>query len=139
MNTLTGQATVVGPLVNGNQHSALAIASGAPCVPPTEVPWLSLSPSSGSMVPGKNDEVTVTMNASQLTVGTHQANVCVGSNDPLRPLVGVPLSLTVTGPLIRRRSCRESCTARCPSTSLCHPPVIPASNAAAAERPMITS
>ena len=38
VNTLTGQATIVGPLVNGNQHAALAIASGAPCVPPTRSP-----------------------------------------------------------------------------------------------------
>ena len=99
VNTLTGQASLIGPLVNGNQHSALAIASGAPCVPPSQVPWLSLSPASGSLAPGNSDEVTVQMNASQLTVGTHQANVCVGSNDPLRPLIGVPVSLTVTGPL----------------------------------------
>jgi hypothetical protein len=97
IDTATGQASVVGELVNGNQHSALAIASGAPCVPPTEVPWLSLSPVSGSIVPGGSDEVSVLMDASDLAAGTHQANVCVGSNDPLRPVVGVPVTLTVTG------------------------------------------
>lgn len=97
IDTATGQASVVGPLVNGNQHAALAIASGAPCVPPTEVPWLSLSPASGSIVPGDSDEVSVLMDASDLAAGTHQANVCVGSNDPLRPVVGVPVILTVTG------------------------------------------
>jgi hypothetical protein len=46
IDTATGQASVVGQLVNGNQHTALAIASGAPCVLPTEVPWLSIEPSS---------------------------------------------------------------------------------------------
>ena len=29
---------------------------------------------------------------SELTVGTHHANVCVGSNAPLRPLVAVPIT-----------------------------------------------
>jgi len=29
---------------------------------------------------------------SELTVGTHHANVCVGSNVPLRPLVAVPIT-----------------------------------------------
>ena len=29
---------------------------------------------------------------SELTVGTHHANVCVGSNAPLRPLVAVPVT-----------------------------------------------
>jgi hypothetical protein len=97
IDTATGEASVVGQLVNGNQHTALAIASGAPCVPPTEVPWLSLNPSSGSIAPGDSDEVTVNMDASELTAGTYHANVCVGSSDPVRPLVAVPVTLTVTG------------------------------------------
>jgi hypothetical protein len=49
LNTLTGEASVVGQMGEGDQHYALAIASGAPCVPPTEVPWLSLDPASGNI------------------------------------------------------------------------------------------
>ena len=97
LNTLTGEASLVGQMGAGDQHYALAIASGAPCVPPTEVPWISLSPASGNISPGNSDEVTVHMDASDLTAGTYHANVCVGSNDPVRPLVGVPVTLTVTG------------------------------------------
>lgn len=97
LDTLTGQASVVGQLGAGDQHYALAIASGAPCVPPTEVPWLSLDPASGSIPPGNSDEVTVHMDAGDLTPGTYHADVCVGSNDPVRPLVAVPVTLTVTG------------------------------------------
>src|SRR6266540_4638945 len=97
LDTVTGDATVVGQMGDGSQHYALAIASGAPCVPPTEVPWLSLDPASGSIPPGNNDEVTVHMDASDLTPGTYHADVCVGSNDPVRPLVAVPVTLTVTG------------------------------------------
>ena len=97
INTTTGEANIVGPLIHGNQHTALAIASGAPCVPPTEVPWISLSPASGNIPPNDSEEVTVHMDASELTVGTYHANVCVGSNDPVRSLVAVPVTLTVTG------------------------------------------
>ena len=97
INTTTGEANIVGQLIHGNQHTALAIASGAPCVPPTEVPWISLSPASGNIPPGDNEDVTVQMDASELTVGTYHANVCVGSNDPVRSLVAVPVTLTVTG------------------------------------------
>jgi hypothetical protein len=96
LNTLTGEASVVGQMGGGDQHYALAIASGAPCVPPTEVPWLSLDPASGNILPGNNDEVTVHMDASELTAGTYHANVCVGSDDPVRPLVAVTVTLTVT-------------------------------------------
>jgi hypothetical protein len=84
-------------LIHGNQHTALAVASGAPCVPPSQVPWISLSPPSGNISPNESQEVNVHMDASELPIGTHHANVCVGSNDPLRPVVGVPVTLTVTG------------------------------------------
>jgi hypothetical protein len=100
VDTLTGEAKVVDPgqqLGDGRQHYALAIASGTACVPPTEVPWLSISGrTSGTIAPGRTHDVTVQMDATQLPVGTHHASVCVGSNDPVRPLVAVPVSLTVT-------------------------------------------
>jgi hypothetical protein len=38
INTATGEASIVGHLINGNQHTALAIASRTACIPPTEVP-----------------------------------------------------------------------------------------------------
>ncbi len=97
LNTLTGEASVVGQMGEGDQHYALAIASGASCVPPTEIPWISLDPASGNIPPGNNDEVAMHMDASDLTAGTYHANVCVGSNDPVRPMVAVPVTLTVTG------------------------------------------
>jgi hypothetical protein len=97
LDTLTGQASVVGQMGEGDQHYALAIASGAPCVPPTEVSWLSLDPASSSVPPGDSDDVTVHLDASELTPGTYHADVCVGSNDPVHPLVAVPVALTVTG------------------------------------------
>lgn len=97
LDILTGHATVVGQLGDGSQHYALAIASGAPCAPPTEVPWLSPAPASGSVSPGESQKVAVELDASDLVAGTYRADLCVGSNDPVRPLAAVPVTLTVTG------------------------------------------
>jgi hypothetical protein len=96
VDTQTGLATVIDQLGDGSQHAALAIASGAPCVPPTDVPWLRASPASGTAVPGGSRRVTVRLDAADLTPGTHEASVCVGSNDPLHPVLAVPVTLTVT-------------------------------------------
>ena len=96
INTLTGQASVVGQMGMGDQHYALAIASGASCVPPTQVPWLSFDPSSGNIPPGNSDEVTVHVDASDLVAGTYHATACLGSNDPVHPLLALPVTLTVT-------------------------------------------
>jgi hypothetical protein len=66
------------------------------CANQADVPWLSEAPTSGTVVPGGNTDVTVTANAAGLTPGTYNANVCVGSNDPVNPLITVPVTLTVT-------------------------------------------
>jgi BACON domain-containing protein len=95
VDTLTVGANVVGQLGTGSQHAALAIASGAPCVPPTDIPWLTVSPIEGATVPGGTDEVTVAVDATGLATGTHQATVCVAGSDPAAPLVQVPVTLTV--------------------------------------------
>jgi hypothetical protein len=95
VDTLTGGASAVGQLGDGSQHMALAIASGGPCVPPGEVPWLSLSPTEGTTAPGGSDQVTVTLDATGLAVGTHKASVCVASNDPGRPVAALPIAFTV--------------------------------------------
>ncbi len=111
VDPLTGEATVVDrrqQLGNGSQHMALAIASGPPCVPPADVPWLSVTRrTSGSIAPGGSEDATVEMDASGLAVGTYHANVCVGSDDPDRPILAVPVSLMVAvgapGPTPRPR------------------------------------
>lgn len=65
------------------------------CRNPGEVAWLSQSPASGSVAPGGSADVTVTANATGLAAGSYSANVCVASNDPVRPVIAVPVSLTV--------------------------------------------
>ncbi len=64
-------------------------------VPP--VPWLSASPASGAVAPGAQATATLSFNTVGLTEGTYTATLRVSTNDPARPTVSVPVSLTVGG------------------------------------------
>ncbi len=59
--------------------------------------WLTASPTSGRLFGGQSANVTVTIDATGLDGGAYTGSVNVGTNDPLRPAVGHPVSLTVTG------------------------------------------
>jgi hypothetical protein len=63
-----------------------------------DVPWLSVSPASGSTPAGGSSDVTVSFDVSGLDPGVFEAVLCVQSNDPATPLVEVPVTLTVTEP-----------------------------------------
>ncbi|MEI2690143.1 MAG: hypothetical protein V9H69_10730 [Anaerolineae bacterium] len=60
-----------------------SIGGGAPtCSAPSDVPWLSLAPTSGSNAGGTGTDVTVTFDSTGLAAGTYTANLCVTSDDP---------------------------------------------------------
>ncbi|MFK5582948.1 cell wall-binding repeat-containing protein [Serinicoccus sp. LYQ131] len=61
----------------------------------TDIPWMSATPTSGTTEPGESSDVTVTVDSSGLEVGTYTGDLCVASNDPVTPLVLVPVSLEV--------------------------------------------
>ncbi|MBN8726734.1 MAG: hypothetical protein J0H15_03400, partial [Xanthomonadales bacterium] len=65
------------------------------CDSPSNIPWLSATPTSGSLTAGASDNVAVTVNAAGLTPGDYSANLCVTTNDPTHALVPVPVTLTV--------------------------------------------
>jgi hypothetical protein len=68
------------------------------CTTPATTPWISFAPPNGAIASGDPDtSVTVTMDAAALTVGTYTTNACVHSNDPVTPVVAVPVTFTVTG------------------------------------------
>jgi hypothetical protein len=69
------------------------------CDTPSDVPWLSADPTSGTTAAGGSDEVTVTLDATGLAVGVYEADLCVESNDAANPLVTVPVTMTVTEPV----------------------------------------
>jgi subtilisin family serine protease len=65
------------------------------CEAASEVPWLTVTPSGGSVAPGASADVAVRIDSSGLAAGEHQASLCLDSNDPERPRVIVPVRLTV--------------------------------------------
>jgi hypothetical protein len=67
-----------------------------PCDEPGDEPGLRDSRESGTTPAGGTSHVPVLVESTGLAAGVHEANLCVGSNDPDNPLVGVPISVTVT-------------------------------------------
>ncbi len=69
---------------------------GGTCANVADIPWLSVSPTSGTTVAHGSSTVTVNYNAAGMAPGAYDANLCVASNDPSNPQVIVPVALTVT-------------------------------------------
>ena len=66
------------------------------CAAPETIPWLSLDPTSGTVVVGDPaTQVNVTLDATTLVPGVYNANVCVHSNDAANALIPVPVEFTV--------------------------------------------
>ena len=76
----------------GYLHDGLAIRFA---VEPS-LAWLSVAPSSGTVVPQGDVLIDVTMNATNLEEGVYYADVSFATNDPGNPVVVVPVTLTVT-------------------------------------------
>ncbi len=91
-----GAASLIGPIGGGDEMDAFAVAvASGPCATPQDIPWLSESPTSGTTAPGGSDDVTVTFDATSLSEGTYDANLCVHSDDPNNRTVTVPVEFTV--------------------------------------------
>jgi hypothetical protein len=74
-------------VVDGTERTA--------CLSPEDVSWLSVSPLAGTTVPGDSTSIDVTTDATGLTPGLYEADLCVSSNDPHNPLTVVPVDMTV--------------------------------------------
>lgn len=57
--------------------------------------WLSVDPDDGTIAAGDFDEITVTYDASNLTIGTYNANLVFVTNAPESQFVELPVTLTV--------------------------------------------
>ena len=73
-------------------------AGGATCENPASVPWLQIPQPDGSVAPGLSGSVSLIADANGLAPGTHEANLCVTTNDPTQPIVAVPVSFVVSAP-----------------------------------------
>jgi uncharacterized repeat protein (TIGR01451 family) len=65
------------------------------CATPDDIPWLSAAPITGTIGTGEDATVTVTFDSTGLAVGTYNGFLCVESDDPVTPLVSVPVELEV--------------------------------------------
>jgi hypothetical protein len=80
------------------------------CSAPADIPWLSLSATSGTTAPAGASTVDVTFDSTGLAVGVYLGNLCITSNDPDpgpgngTDLVIVPVTLTVQVPTAVRLS-----------------------------------
>ncbi|MBN1954268.1 MAG: S8 family serine peptidase [Anaerolineae bacterium] len=59
------------------------------------IPWVSLFPEEGATLPGESSIVDVTFDSAGLGLGYYTGTLCIASNDPVDPLVMVPLTMTV--------------------------------------------
>jgi hypothetical protein len=97
IDTDTGAATSLGNVQGGTEllSFSIAIPGAGDCTEAADIDWLSVTPEAGTTAAGSTDSVTVAVNASGLSAGMHEANVCVGSNDPEQGLHVVPVTLEV--------------------------------------------
>lgn len=82
-------------IVNGSSNM-FSLVQAVDCTIPG---WLEVQPLSGTIEVGAAaDEVTVHYNAAGLDPGVYEDVLCIESNDPTRPRVQLPVSLTVGQP-----------------------------------------
>jgi hypothetical protein len=61
----------------------------------TDVPWLSETPTSGTLAPGAHQDVQVTVDATDLAAGVYDAKLTFRTNSGRQPNVVVPVRLIV--------------------------------------------
>jgi hypothetical protein len=95
-----------GPDVQSIQQLNITNSGGSPlswniveddtaCDSAIDIPWLSISPNTGTTAPLDSTGVEVTFDSMGLTPGDYNANLCVESDDPATPLVAVPVTMLV--------------------------------------------
>ncbi|TDE02430.1 S8 family serine peptidase [Jiangella asiatica] len=65
------------------------------CDLPAQTPWAQVRPLSGTVGPGGEQQVEVVLDSAGMSAGTHDATLCLRSNDAVRPLRPVPVRLVV--------------------------------------------
>ncbi|MFU8832940.1 MAG: choice-of-anchor J domain-containing protein, partial [Wenzhouxiangella sp.] len=92
--------TDAGPLgANSNfiGIDTVSVAQPNSCENPSDVPWLSVSPFFGATDAGDSSVVNVAVDTTGLAAGSHDAFICVSSNDTEADLIQVPFNIQVLG------------------------------------------
>jgi len=96
INPNNALSTVIGPIGDGaTEIDAFAIGSVGNCSSPEDIPWLAMSPPSGTVDGGDSTDVAIALDATGLDPGVYQAMICVNTNDQTTPLEQLPVEFTV--------------------------------------------
>jgi len=60
-----------------------------------DVPWLSASPTSGTVNPGTSQTISITVDSTNLAAGMHHGLACIESNDFFGTIIRIPVTLEV--------------------------------------------
>jgi uncharacterized membrane protein len=66
-----------------------------PCSNPEDIPWITVSPTSGTTTANSSDDVSVVFDSTGMVPGVYTSTLCINNNDTLNPLVTVPLAMTI--------------------------------------------
>jgi hypothetical protein len=64
--------------------------------PGNQIPWLSVDPVSGSIPTNDSTPIQVTFDSTDLQPSVYSNTLFISSNDPVQPLLFVPVTITVT-------------------------------------------
>lgn len=80
-------------MISQSPNTVYLIDSGVPAF--VDVPWLSESPTSGTLTPGAEQQIAVSVDTTGLTPGVYNATIFVTTNSGRIPTLQVPVSLIV--------------------------------------------
>jgi hypothetical protein len=98
VNVSDGSTSLIGQITGGfAELDGMGIeTAGGPCSQPQDLPWLSLSPLTGTTAPGTSTPVTASLDgAGQSDGDVLSGTVCATSNDPDNRTVATPIDVTV--------------------------------------------
>ncbi len=96
--TPIGRINIFSPSASGDGAEGVdnvAFGQIGNCDPPVDLPWVSVNPITGTVAGGTAVDVDVIFDSTGLAAGVYTGTLCINNNDPLRPLVEVPLTMTV--------------------------------------------
>ncbi len=60
-----------------------------------DIPWLSTIPDAGTTAPDESSLVAVYLDGTEMPLGVYTATLCAESNDPVTPLIPIPVTMIV--------------------------------------------
>jgi len=83
---------------DGGDYMIRAVMGSGTTPPPPGDGWLSVDKTSGTVAPSDCDDVVVTIDATDLEIGSYSATIVISSDDPDEGTVTVPVTLEVIPP-----------------------------------------